>query len=190
VGGALNSPGNVLNLQSWDGFELGTQWRITCPVIYDAVLMEDSRVNGTGILFYRWVFLFSGTLWLSKNGPWGENMTEDLSYPIQSFIGTHDQLYVNGEMIGAVTDFNLTIFGYGDPLGPPAVQMTLSNCVYCFGHCDSTTEHDYPEFLDENCVEGVVSAGEWAEIDDITLIIDRPLPLQLSTWGRIKALYQ
>ncbi len=126
-GGALLA-GTTLNAESWDGANLGTQWRYWCgSLINDGVLLTDNvDANGNGNRTYIKTFV-GGFIWLSGAGPWANG---DPDYP-----GTID-IYVEFETItydawipvAAIHMFQLTDHPNGSEV-PPTYGLRIDELI-------------------------------------------------------------
>jgi hypothetical protein len=190
VGGGHGQLGNTINAQSWDGmtYALGTDWKLWCPSIFIAPVEISNTIDGTGSgeVVYRTTYQ-GGYFWLSMDGPWGDN-TEDYEGPLDFFIVTTTYLFVFGENVGIRSNVTCSgpIDGYTD-----CMTYEINNAAF-WGDTDSAPlPADYPEFLDDNCDPWGPATGGWGSVTEITIVIrgDCDVPVQETTWGKIKALY-
>lgn len=179
--------GNTIHALSWDGFGLGSQWRLTCPSLVSAVLVSDNRDgNGTGDVTYQTNYA-GGTFWMSMNGPWGDG-TVDYTGTIQTFVVTTTFQYVFGNLLGIRA--NVTMTGEFDGYDS-CFDYTINNTAF-FGTTDQMPlPADYPTFLDNVCSPGV-NRGGWGSVTEIALQIygQCTVPTQEATWGTVKSLYR
>jgi hypothetical protein len=177
--------GDVLNFASWDGAALATEWRFSCMTVVNAFVLGDTRVNGTGNV--EWFITYAGgDFWLSGGGPWGAG---DPDYPgtVETFIETRVIQYVNGVATGADSDFSGS--GRFDNHQTSCLQLT-SNDALIDDTGNGPKPADYPMFLDANCNMGPMS-GRWGQTTDIVIgITGCAVPVEESSWGAVKALYQ
>ncbi|MFC1800032.1 hypothetical protein ACFL2Z_03870 [Candidatus Eisenbacteria bacterium] len=184
AGGAQGAEGNVMHVMSWDGASgaLGTEWIIACPALDGTpVLISDTRDEyGTGMVVYQ-TFYTGGSLFLAASGPWGD----------EDYYGVFD--YYSHE-----TTF---IFVMGTPYGydtNATMSGSFDDYCLCFNIIANgssvgagTLAPGYPPYLDGDCMEGVVSAGEYGDAYDVTITIyECASGTEPTNWGSIKALYR
>ena len=171
---------------------MGLQWVFQCQALISLPTeIENTVVDGTGYIKYRSVY-GGGTMWLSKDGPWGDG-SEDFVGDVgdAGMVVTSTHLYVGGVRTGIVADF--TIQGQFTDYSN-CFTYTLSNGVS--EGAGAAPPPDYPEFIDDNCQAGTLNQGSWGAIDDMMLSIHAPndphctIPVEEVTWGQIKSMYQ
>jgi hypothetical protein len=183
--GADGQIGNTVNAQSWNGAALGTDWKLWCPSIQTPpVLVSDTRIDGTGEVTWRTVYS-GGHFFLGSVGPWGD---QDYSGDLANFIVTATYQFVGGNVLGIRSNVVSwgQIDGYTD-----CMEYTINNAAF-FGNTDMMPlPADYPPFLDEYCATGVWARGGWGSATQIAIKIKGVcgVPVEPSTWGRVKALY-
>lgn len=181
---AFHTPGNVVNLQSWDGAALGTEWYITCPEMF-TVNVIDNRVAGSGQVIATINYTFGGTIWLDGAGAWG-NGDAFYAATINAFTETRVYLYLLGNLQGVDSDYTLdaTFNGYSST----CVQL-LANGAYFDDTDNAALPLDWPAFLDSGCNAGPTE-GRWGQIDDMTMNITAcVVPVEEKSWGAVKSLY-
>lgn len=188
--------GNTVNSASWDGMQLGTQWRLWCPAIIQApIFVSDTRdLDGTGDV--TWLTHYGGgRFWLSMNGPWSADNLVDFTGNVEQFRAVTTYMYVYGELLGIRS--NITTIGVFDMLYPnwdtPCFEYSINNATF-FGSTDTGSKPaDFPSFLNPaDCPSdvGTLAAGGWGSATQITLKIKGcAVPAESSTWGRIKTRY-
>ena len=180
--------GTTLNAESWDGTDLGTQWRYWCGTeVADALLISDGvDANGNGNRTYLKTFV-GGFIWLSGSGPWANG---DPDYP--GVIDTYSEIeivtYVNWVSTAAVTNVQSTAHFDGYP--DACMTFYIGN-----GSRYATTENgdpippDYPDLLDTNCNPTRTEGAFW-DFFSITLSISGcTTPVNETTWGAVKSMY-
>ncbi len=186
-GGAL-MVGTTFNAESWDGSDLGLQWRYFCSTILIAPVLLVDNVDGNGNGNRTYMKTFSGGyIWLSGTGPWANG---DPDYPgvIDNYTEFETIQYVNWVEVAAVTNVQAT--AHFDNYPTACMNFAIGN-----GSLVGSTDlgdlfpGDYPDFLDPNCT-ATRSLGAWWDMFTITLTITGcTTPVQESTWGAVKSLY-
>ena len=187
-GGALE-PGTTLNAESWDGANLGTEWRYWCATEPAAAVLLVDTVNSSGNGYRTWMKTFSGGyLWLSGTGPWANG---DPDYPgvIETYTEFETVQYSNWVPVAAVTNVQAT--GHFDNYPSECLTFAVSN-----GFRVGSTEFSmvkpatYPEFLAAGtCAPGLTN-GAWWDMVNMTLSITTcSVSVQPSDWGTVKRLY-
>jgi len=189
-GGALNL-GTTLNNESWDGNQLGTQWKYWCASIQTPPSLIYSTIDsltGDGTAVYEKHFS-GGFLWLSGTGPWANG---DPDYPgvIDSYIEIETIQYVNWKRVHAVT--NVDAQGHFDNYPSTCMTFSVGNGVEIgstdFGQMKPST---YPDFLQEGTCAPVMQLGGWWDFTQLSLVIHGcQVPSKKASWGAIKAIYQ
>lgn len=175
---------NVFNSESWDGSNLGTQWKFHCGVSVSQTRI-DQRVNGTGPVYFVTTYS-GGTFWLSKDGPWGDG-TNDLTGTINALARYTTLQYVNGTAVAATENINTS----GEFDNSPCVLSFVINNAIGRGDTDlaMALPSTYPSFLTTSCTTGGTS-GSWGDVITIVMGIDCSVPVQAATWGHVKSLYR
>jgi hypothetical protein len=163
---------------------------VYCPSVSVVTLIVDTRdQNGNGFVQYSTDYT-GGTLWLSKTGLWGWNEI-DFTATIDAFNVVSTHLYFQGQQVSVDSDIRFS--GHFEaPVEDQCFEYVLSN-----GAIEGTTDYGplpagYPAFLDyTSCPGGTVTWGAWGIAHDITLTIygDCTVPVEESSWGKIKSLY-
>ncbi len=180
---ANHGVGDVFNSQSWDGANLGTQWSFQCGVQAGPQSVEDNRdMTGTGNVVYTNVFN-GGSFFLSGDGPWANGSSSTGTIQVTQSIVT--VIYVDGTPVQS--RLNIDSSGYFD--GTSCVlRFVVANGIGGGDTDQLAKPADYPVFLDPNC-GATRQYGSWGDIGQITLLIECPVPVHESTWGRIKTMY-
>jgi hypothetical protein len=176
---------DVFNSMSWDGATLGTQWTFGCGVQNGPQSVQDNRdLSGTGSVVFTNVFN-GGTFFLSMNGPWGDGLN-DLTGTVLTTQSIVTVVYVNN--VPVQSRLNVDSSGLFD--GSDCVlRYVISNGIGG-GDTDLLPKPaNYPAFLDPNC-NPTRQYGSWGDIQQISMLIDCPVPVRESTWGTIKTLYR
>jgi hypothetical protein len=194
-GGGPGQLTNTVNAASWNGTQLGTEWRVWCPgIILAPIFIADTRIGGTGDVVWL-TYYGGGRFWYSMNGPWSADNLTDFTGSIDQFTAYTTYMYVGGTLLGIRS--NITTIGTFDQLYPSwgtrCFDYTINNATF-FGSTDTGTKPaDFPSFLDPaNCPSdvGTLNAGGWGSATQITLMITGcAVPAEPSTWGRIKTRY-
>jgi hypothetical protein len=182
---------HVLHAQSWDGSTLGTQWEVECPTENGAFLVQDNRVGGVGTIVYTSTFT-GGTFtfhpgawaWGDGSGTLGTTtLITTVQYVLISGNSTPVAAVVNGNTSGTFQNGCFLTFAIGNGVG--VGETTSLNPLF-------TKPAGYPTFLDGTC--GPASPGQqfgsWGTVITITMQIDCPVPVEPTTWGRVKGLYR
>jgi hypothetical protein len=185
-GDGANGVGDVFNSQSWDGANLGDQWRFSCgiaPAAHGVVNNVDA--SGTGTITYTNTFV-GGTFFLSKDGPWGDGVN-DWTGTLNTTSSTVLVQLVNWQFMGSVG--NVSTSGQFDVAGC-YLTFEINNLVG-LGDTDLTPPFpaNYPALLDPSCDPTRVN-GSWGDVVDLILRIDCAVQNEQSTWGGVKAIYR
>lgn len=186
-GGALLA-GTTLNAESWDGTNLGTQWRYWCgTLLVDGVLLTDNvDANGNGNRTYQKTFV-GGFFWLSGTGPWANG---DPDYPgtIDTYVEFETITYNEWVPVAAVTNVQAT--AHFDNYTDECLTFYIGNGSEVASTDEGDTiPPDYPALLDPDCNNTRVDGAAW-DFFTITLSISGcTTPTQDTTWGAVKAMY-
>lgn len=177
--------GNTLNLVSWDGSVQGGEWKVWCmSLVSPPTLIIDIRdANGNGQVMVT-SYYGGGSLWLSRNGPWGDG-TEDYAGEVHVCHMITTYQYASWELIGAVGSINLSGMAAG---GRHPIDLSIYLVEYITLTGGTSVPADYPPLIDADCGAGPAT-GTWGDVGEITLSVLPPLPVEASTWGAVKALY-
>jgi hypothetical protein len=190
--------GNTINAASWDGTDLGGEWRVWCPSIaLPPTLISDGRdVNGDGEVTWQ-TYYEGGKFWFSQNGPWSTDHLVDFTGDVHSFTVTTTYQYAFGGMLIGIRS-NITFVGNFDLLDPrwddTCIVYEINNSSFFGSTDDGPKPPEFPMFLDPtgcpNMVAVTPALGGWGDVTHITIAInDCALPTKESTWGAIKTLY-
>jgi hypothetical protein len=191
AGGGALMPGTTLNAESWDGANLGLEWRYWCSTQWVAPVLLINTVNpvtGNGNKTYMKQFN-GGYIWLSGTGPWANG---DPDYPgvIDTYVEFETIQYVNWVPVHAVTDVQATAHFNNYP--ESCMNFFISNGVE-IGSTDlgGTKPADYPGFLKAFACTPILTLGAWWDMKDLSLyILDCSVPTEEMNWGAIKAHYK
>ena len=184
--------GNTLHKQSWDGLNLGTQWKMTCPTTQGAPVLLSSTVDAAGNGNETWlVTMNAGILELDGAGPWANLAAPEPVYfadftSFQLFTTlTFDSFLVTGAV--GNTQSSAMFQGFQDV----CVTFSITN----LGEFSSTDAGPlpagFPGFLNPASCLAVGLFGSWGSVTNITLTIAGcTVPVEESTWGNIKTLYE
>ena len=166
-GGDAYSPGTVLNAESWDGMNLGTEWSYSCGVLTSSSVLTDFvNAYGNGNRTYMKVFT-GGTIWLSGTGPWG-NGDPYYSGPITDYVEFETVQYTNFMPVAAVT--NVQAIAMFDGYPDQCMAFSVANGVFMGDTDMGPLPADFPAFLDANC-GATGTLGAWWEMMSMTLSI-------------------
>jgi len=178
------SPGHRLNVASWDGSLLGTQWKIICTRISNVtVLFEDPGVKRVSRIYYE-----GGYIWLDGGGPWAGGD------PFYIGIMSHGMFVIRTETLTepyeSVEELGTYQIYFDSYYGPHCAWLTASDGRLVGDTNAGLKPSDYPEFLDSGC-QPTEATGRWSTFGVVR--IDFPgaciLPVEEQTWGAIKNRY-
>lgn len=177
--------GDVFYSQSWDGATLGTQWSFSCGVQTGPQSVVDNRDgSGTGSVVFTNVFN-GGVFFLSKNGPWGDTVN-DLTGTVLVTQAIVTVIYVNN--VPVESRLNIDSSGLFDG-GNCVLRFVVANGIGG-GDTDLLPKPPgYPAFLDTGCGP-TRQYGSWGDIQQISMLIDCPVPVHESSWGTLKQMYR
>ncbi|HEX5133736.1 MAG TPA: hypothetical protein VFX92_14775 [Candidatus Krumholzibacteria bacterium] len=190
-GGKL-SINNTLNEESWDGANLGTQWRWYCPWISAAPALLVNTVNGAGNGQKIWRVTYSGGYcWLDGAGPWAGG---DAAYTatVNTWVAIVTETYANFVEVGTVRNHNAsaTFVGYN----AECMALNVENIEKLSDTTHGPHPANFPNFWDWfTCSDvGTAGPGEWGDVDSITYSIlgCETVSTKETTWGAVKSLYR
>jgi hypothetical protein len=192
VGGGQGQLGNTVHALSWDGTDLGLQWKLLCPYIAEAPELIEDTVDefGNGHRVYRTIYT-GGEYWLSGTGAWSGGDPDYLGY-LEHYVHTTTMQISGGEVVAYTTNAQMTgrFYGYQET----CMQLTIANAALV--GMGGVPPADYPTLQDGTSGTCVAAAGgyigEWGNVWAITLIIQgcEPTATEESSWGTIKSLYR
>lgn len=193
--GTHGQVGNTINAASWDGTDLGTDWRLWCTSIAaPPVLISDGRdANGSGEVVWQTDYT-GGYYWMSKDGPWSSDNAIDFTGTILEFHVATTYQYVWGELLGIRS--NVTYIGKFDQLDASwdterCIVYEINNSAFYGTTEDGSKPAEFPAFMDADCQTGALTRGGWGDVTHITLTINMcTVPTENATWGAIKARYE
>jgi hypothetical protein len=182
-------PGNTEYAMSWDGANLGTQWKVWGMQIDAAGAgVVDSLVDATGTGYIDYVTNYTGgRFWLDGTyfGPPGSvtEFTGDITY---FNVGTRVSL-----LYGVVTsvESNVTFSGWFDTCECCFVEFGIANAIRKWIEGDGPVLPSYPPFI---CDEDL-TPGTTGELFDACCIIARvscPNSTEETSWGAIKGMHR
>ena len=181
--------GNTINMLSWDGATLGTQWWIYCADISIPPILIGDTVDGQGNGFEEWLVHFQGGLMiLDGNGPWGDGSEPSYTATLDSYSEIKTYQYVDFEIVQVVTTISLQgrFIGFNDD----CMTMSISNTEELGTTDTASLPPSYPSFLAPSTCAPTRTMGSWGEADEFTLIVTGcTVPTRVTTWGEVKALY-
>jgi len=180
--------GNTLNAQSWDGMNLGAEWKYYCGFVVMSQLLV-STVDGSGNGNATYMKTFSGGYsWLNGTGPWANG---DVDYPgfITSYVEFETITYQSFQRIAAVS--NVQASAQFDNYPSSCMTFAIGNMAE-MGNTDTGMKPaNYPGFLDPNTCDPTVTFGGWWDMFTLTLTISGcTVDTQDSTWGSVKSIYR
>jgi len=182
--------GNVLNIESWDGAGLASEWDMCGMFIVNVQLIADLVFGGNGQRIYLIIY-GGGTVSLDGGGIWGGG---DPVYNgiVDSFVETRTIQIANNIVVGANSNHSVSAHILNYPAG--CVAFAIGNGVL-IGDTDPTSlvfgvkPATYPGFVDANCAPAGTD-GRWGDVTDLTLTIQGcAVPVEEKSWGGVKALY-
>jgi hypothetical protein len=172
---------------SWDGVAtLGTQWKLWGMSVDATGAVETGRSMdeyGSGYISYT-THYDGGQFWLSKDGNWGDGVT-DLTGTLSHYTVITMVTYYFGEMVGATS--NITADGIFDncPMGRSVLRFIISNASLDWHPSFGTPmPANYPPFL---CG---APTGELFFVCCVVIEIGPAVPVDNLSWGAIKSLYR
>lgn len=177
-------PGNTGNGMSWNGINLGTQWKVWGMYADENGAVEVARnVDGlgNGWIEYETNYL-GGQFWLTKDFAWSDGIN-DLTGTVTEFNIRARVTLVMGEVVG--TTSNISMRGVFPDCPNCVLEYTLANAMLVWrSDWAASKPANYPDFL---C--GAVN-GELYDVCCMTIKIHCGTPTENSTWGAIKELYK
>jgi hypothetical protein len=186
--GSMN-PGATVNAQSWDGTDLGLQWKYWCGTqVAPAVLLIDNvNSSGNGNRTYMKTYV-GGFIWMSGTGPWANG---DPDYP--GIIDTYTEFvtiqYVAWERVASVS--NVDASAHFDGYSGSCMTFGIGNGSEV-GSTDfgEMLPADYPALLQQSTCDPVMVYGSWWDMFTITFTITAcATPVEEATWGAVKSIY-
>jgi hypothetical protein len=192
IGGGQGYPGNTVYALSWNGSDLGLQWKLLCPYIASPPELIEDTVDslGNGHRVYRTIYT-GGEYWLDGIGPWSSGDAFYSGY-LEHYVHTTTMQIAGGELVGYTTNAQMTGRFYGYP--EACMQLTIANAALV--EAGGVPPADYPVLKDGtggSCVDAVGGMiGEWGRVWAITMIVQgcEPAATEESSWGTIKSLYR
>jgi len=178
-------PGNTENAMSWNGVNLGAQWKVWGMSIDPTGAVESARyfdANGNGWIDYNTTYN-GGQFWLSGSHLWGDGSTDYTGTLTYYNVGARVS-YVLWQPVGVTSNIFLT--GVFDACPTCTIEYAISNAILVWQTGYPTAMlPDYPAFL---CS---ATSGELFDACCIVAKIDCiPNSTEPSTWGEIKTLYR
>ena len=181
--------GNAINAASWDGATLGVQWSYSCPDISSTLLLADlvNPVTGDGQMIYKKTFT-DGTFTMNGTGEAWDGGDATYTGVINFYSETTTIIFASFQRVNAVT--NITWSGYFDGYEYPCVQWAANGATLGDTSDGSALPAGFPPFVNpDDCSLGRTH-GIWWQNSDVTMTIyGCTIPVEETTWGNIKALY-
>ena len=185
---SFEDAGNLINVESWDGAALATEWRIYCPFIATVnTLFYNDLGGGTVIAKYQ-IEYTGGSVWLSGAGPWGGG---DAFYTgsVTTYMEIRDVQIIAGTLTGLNSNHNVaaSIDGYQ----PDCVTFAIGNSAWLGTEATHGPKPaTFPAYLDSNC-DPVGTNGHWGTATDLTLTVSGcSVGTEDTTWGSVKSMYR
>jgi hypothetical protein len=175
--------GNTENALSWDGTNLGAQWKVYGMASSGAV--ETARyfdAYGNGWIDYTTNYT-GGYFWLSGTGVWGDGST-DYSGNVTYFNVGARVTYVGGSPVGVTSNILLT--GAFSDCEHCSIEYAISNAILIW-------QTGYPTGMPANYPPFLCSANSGELFDACCIVMKihcNPVSTDQSTWGAIKSLYR
>lgn len=182
---APGRPGNTLNAESWDGTNLGTQWKLWGMVSLGAVLVSDTvNAFGNGTRTYQTSY-DGGQFWLAGDGAWTTGDVE-LNGTASNFVVVTTITYVNHVPVGQ--NSNISFDGAFDDCPEftgCVMQWAISNAALVWNSgMGGDMPGDYPGFL---CG---AQAGEVFDACCPTMSLDCAIATVEASWSSLKDMYR
>ena len=178
-------PGNTENAMSWDGANLGEQWKVWGMSIDPAGAVETARhFDGSGNGWIDYATNYSGgQFWLSGNHIRGDGTTDYKGTITYYNVGARVS-YVGRQPVGVTSNIFLT--GVFDSCPSRHIEYAISNAllVWQTGYPTAMPAR-YPPFL---C--NAPSGELFTACCTVAKIHCTPISTKSSTWGGMKALYR
>ena len=137
---------HILNAQSWDGANLGTQWSVACAAENSAFLVQDNRVAGYGTIVYNSTFNGGTFTFYAGGWPWGDGtgtlnattLISTVQYVMIGGVSTPVASVVNGNTTGTFSNGCMLSFVIANGSGVGETPYFLKPPTY-------------PTFLDATC---------------------------------------
>jgi hypothetical protein len=182
--------GNAVNAASWNDPTLGMQWSYSCPDITSTLLLVDlvNPVTGDGQKIYKKTFS-GGTFTMNGAGEAWDGGDATYTGVINFYSETTTIIFSNFQRVNAVTD--ITWSGYFNGSGYPCVQWAANGATLGDTSDGSTLPTGFPPFVNPvDCGLGRTHGIWWQDSDVTMTIYGCTIPVEESTWGNIKALYE
>jgi hypothetical protein len=186
--GAAVETGTTLNAESWDGMNLGTQWRYWCGTLMSdgAVLTDNVDANGNGNRTYMKTFV-GGYIWLSGAGPWANG---DADYPgtIDTYVEFETVTYEEFVAVAAVTNVQAT--AHFDNYTDACMTFYIGNgSLVASTDLGDAIPANYPDLLDTSCDATRTHGAAWDFFTVTLSIAGCTTPVNETTWGAVKSMY-
>lgn len=181
--GNSGDPGNTVNMLSWDGAELATEWQFFDMAI-DAAgpqLVFDGVTDGNGVQIYQ--INFDGGRFVLDGAAWMADGVDRMG-DVFDYTAVLTITYVDGEMVTAVS--NVTCSGMFD--GCPdsndcTLTLTGNTAMFWQTGSDLPMPMDFPAFL---CG---ATDGALHNVSATTVDIACVVATESRSWSEIKALH-
>lgn len=184
-GGMPLAVGNTQDLMSWDGAELGTEWRFFDLAATSVDLSFDGVVDGNGVRIYSAIYE-GGQFLLDGSGSWTTGDV-DLTGGINDYVMTSTLTYVDGEVVAAVSNIAFYESAFDDcpDFNNCRVEFAILNTALVWRSDTATVPMpaDYPGFACD------ANMGELHNCSDVTLSIVCTVASEAASWSDIKGLY-
>ena len=184
---------NTLNVQSWDGNALGTQWHWYCSWIQTPPVLLANTIDSQGNGEKIWRATYSGGYGrVDGAGPWAGG---DPNYfvNVHTWIAIVTVSYQNFVEMGAVRQDQVLgiLAGYDSE----CVSIAQASGGKRGDTTGGAMEAGYPDFWDgESCADtGTAGPGEWGDVNSIIYSVDGcpwTTATLSTTWGAVKSLYR
>ena len=184
--GQFLTAGNVMKDESWDAniLALGTQYIFSCPELAGAVL-QSSTVDGSGTGQEVWEKTFlnvNGTFFLNGTGEAWDGGDATYTGTIDSYTETITIIFFFFSRVAATS--NIAGSGRFDLYGASCINW-IANGADVSGIKNNT----FPDYVDATCAPTRID-GRFGSRSTYTInITPCVVPVEESTWGAIKSLY-
>ncbi|MFQ5511189.1 MAG: hypothetical protein ACE5EO_05005 [Candidatus Krumholzibacteriia bacterium] len=181
--------GNTVKAESYNGV-LGTVWRYECPSIAFAPMLIVDTVNPvTGNGNQTWMKTYTGgTFWLSGTGPWA-NAEPEYTGVVDTYVEFETIIFSSFNRVGAVSNVQAT--GHFNGFPGSCVSFAVGNGAWMSDTGIMAKPPGFPPFLQKDTCTPTAVMGSWWTVSALTLTISGcAVPVEESTWGAIKSLYE
>lgn len=179
-------PGNTENAMSWDGANLGGQWKVWgMQIDPNGAILVGSRSFGPYTYVDYVTDYTGGQFWLSRNGAWGDGYNDVTGVLTAYHVATTITLY-NGNPVGQTSNITFTgAFTDCPEMQDCTLEFVIANAmkVWDSGYGTPMPANFPPLLCDANL-------GELFDVCCIQMSINCAVPAEEHSWGSLKAMYR